>query len=319
MKNIRGEYEAYSEPRIRKGAIMPNQNQPLVYFFAKSNFGDTNPDFIKIGYTRTELPLRKAALQTGSESVIWAIGVLPFEVEAEARREEKRIHEHFGGFRAHGEWFYATPRILQYIEDYAVQYTERFTEDVPSTPDEEVTEPDAQPTKNEEAIAFGKWIKECRDQKNNMTSDDVAKSVGCTAGYIRHIEAGWGMPGRNLRDALIALFGDVSDSITKPISRTLAVKMENGDLISKDTGIDTFIKVIKAIGIERVKALNLHVNGIPLIADCEYDSKAQREFKIETETYYIVSGTDTMRKKKILDHIAGQLKLNMSVFVNAGM
>ena len=55
---------------------MPNQNQPLVYFFAKSNFGDTNPDFIKIGYTRTELSLRKAALQTSSESEIWPLGVL---------------------------------------------------------------------------------------------------------------------------------------------------------------------------------------------------------------------------------------------------
>lgn len=49
---------------------MANQDQPLVYFFAKSNFGDTNPDFIKIGYTGTELSLRKAALQTGSESLI---------------------------------------------------------------------------------------------------------------------------------------------------------------------------------------------------------------------------------------------------------
>ena len=296
---------------------MPNQNQPLVYFFAKSNFGDTNPDFIKIGYTRTELSLRKAALQTGSESEIWPLGVLLFDEEDEARREEKRIHEHFGGVRARGEWFYATPRILQYIEDYAVQYPEPFTEDVPSTPDEEVIEPDAQPTKSEEAIAFGEWLKEHRNQ-NNMTPDDVAKSTGCTAGYIRHIEAGWGMPGRNLRDALTALFGDASDSITKTISRTLAVKMENGDLISKDTGIDTFIKVIKAIGIEKVKELNLHVNGIPLIADCEYDGKVQREVEIETETYYIVSGTDTARKKKILDHIAGQLKLNMSVFVNTG-
>ena len=44
---------------------MSNQNQSLVYFFAKSTFGDTSPDFIKIGYTGTELSLRKAALQTG--------------------------------------------------------------------------------------------------------------------------------------------------------------------------------------------------------------------------------------------------------------
>jgi DNA-binding XRE family transcriptional regulator len=178
-------------------------NQPLVYFFAKSNFGDTNPDFIKIGYTGTELSLRQAALQTGCESLIWAMGVLPFDTEDEARREERRIHDHFGGFRAFGEWFYATPRIIQYIEDYAVQ---------PPTSGKEAIEP----TRSEEAIAFGQWLKECRDQ-NNMTPDDVAQIVGCTAGYIRYIENGWGMPGRRLREALIALFGDPADSTTETI------------------------------------------------------------------------------------------------------
>ena len=187
-----------------------NQPKPLVYFFAKSTFGDEQVDFIKIGYTKTELSLRRAAPQTGSESEIWAMGVLPFDEEDAARREEKRIHEHFGGFRARGEWFYATPRIVQYIKNYAVQYTERFTEDVPTTSGEEVIETDVQSTKSEEAVAFGNWLKECRE-RNNMTPDDVAKSIGCTAGYIRYIEGGFGMPGTELHDALIRLFGDVSD------------------------------------------------------------------------------------------------------------
>ena len=207
---------------------MSNQNQSLVYFFAKSNFRDTNPDFIKIGYTGTELSLRKAALQTGSESPIWAMGVLPFETEDEARREEKRIHEHFGEFRARGEWFYATPRIIRYIEDYAVQYTELFIENVPPTSgsvpptsSEEVIEPDVEPPKSEEAIKFGGWLKECRGLKS-MSPDDVAGIVGCTAGYIRHIENGWGMPGRELRDELIRLFGDPSDSTTEIKSSSLS-------------------------------------------------------------------------------------------------
>ena len=104
------------------------------------------------------------------------MGVLPFEAEDEARREEKRIHEHFGGFRARGEWFYATPRVIQYIEDYAVQYTELFIEDVPPTSSAEVIEPDVQPTQSEEAIAFGNWLRECRERKNMNNPDDVAKS-----------------------------------------------------------------------------------------------------------------------------------------------
>ena len=296
---------------------MPHQSQPLVYFFAKSTFGDTSPDFIKIGYIKTALSLRKAALQTGSESLIWAMGVLPFDTEDDARREEKRLHKHFGGFRACGEWFHATPRIIQHIEDYAVQYTELFIEDVPPTSRKEVIEPDVQPTRSEEAIAFGKWLRECRVRNNMNLSDDVAQIVGCTAGYIRHIENGWGMPGRELHDALIRLFGDPSDSTTETgPDKPLAVKMPDGTWIAENTGIDTFIQVIKVIGIEEVKKLDLRVNGIPLIADCDYDGKAQKKVETEAGIYWIVSGTDTERKKKILDDIADRLNVDMTVFAN---
>ncbi len=294
---------------------MSNQNQPLVYFFAKSNFGDTYPDFIKIGYTGAELSLRKAALQTGCESLIWAMGVLPFEAEDEARREERRIHDHFGGFRARGEWFYATPRIIQYIEDYAVQYTELFTEDVPPTSGKEVIEPDLEPTRGEEAIAFGKWLRECRTE-HNMTQAEVAEIVGCARGYIAFIEQGRGMPGKELHDALIHLFGDPSDSIMEIKSKILAVQMEDGTWIAENIGIDTFIQVIKELEIEEVKKLDLAINGIPLIADCDYDSKAQRKVETEARTYYIVSGTNTVTKKSILDDIADRLNVDITVFAN---
>ena len=239
------------------------------------------------------------------------MGVLPFETEDEARREERRIHDHFGGFRARGEWFYATPRIIQYIEDYPVQIPGS------STPDQGGINPDVQPTRSEEAIAFGQWLQECRE-RNNMTPDDVAKSIGCTKGYIRHIQNGWGMPGRRLREALIALFGDPADSTTEETipNNPISVKMSDGTWISENTGIDTFIEVIKTIGIEEVKKFDLPVNGIPLISDCDYDGKAQRKVETETVTYWIVSGTDTERKKRILDGIADRLNVNMTVFAN---
>ena len=242
-------------------------------------------------------------------------GSLPFDEEDAARREERRIHEHFGEFRARGEWFYATPRIIQYIENYAVQYTERFTEDVPTTSGEEVIETDVEPTKSEEAIEFGDWLRECRE-RNNMKPDDVAKRVGCTKGYIRHIENGWGMPGSNLREALTALFGDVLDYTIKIKSNILAVRIEDRPWISEDRAIDTFIKVIEELGIEAVKNLNLCVIGIPLIADCDYPDKAQRKVETETGTYYIVSGTNTVKKASILDDIAKGLNVDMTVLAN---
>ncbi|MXV78050.1 GIY-YIG nuclease family protein [Candidatus Poribacteria bacterium] len=96
---------------------MPDQDQEqtLVYFFAKSNFGDDQVDFIKIGHTSKDLSIRQAALQTGNEADIREIGVIPFETVDEASREEERILSRFGAFRARGEWFYATPRIIQFI------------------------------------------------------------------------------------------------------------------------------------------------------------------------------------------------------------
>ena len=76
------------------------------------------------------------------------------------------------------------------------------------------------------------------------------------------------------------------------------------------------IEVIKTIGVEEVKKLDLRVNGIPLIADRDYDSKAQRKVETDTGTYWIVSGTDTEKKKKILDDIADRLNVDMTVFAN---
>ena len=93
---------------------MPNQNQPLVYFIGKSNFGDDKSDFIKIGST-TELSRRVANIQTSCESEISVMGVIPFDTKDEAISKERDIHLLFRAFRSYREWFYATSRIIQYI------------------------------------------------------------------------------------------------------------------------------------------------------------------------------------------------------------
>ena len=298
---------------------MSNRNQPLVYFFAKSNFGDTQPDFIKIGCT-TDLSGRQANLQTGSESRIWEIGVIPFETEDEARGEERRLHEWFGGFRAYGEWFYATPRIIKHIRNYAVQHTELLTEDVSREIEDSLE------------VSFGEQLAERRNAAN-MTQEELSARVGYTRGYISFLENNRGTPGQSIYARLVELFGEFSESITEarqielfcefldPATETkfnnlLAVEIADGRWISEDTAIDTFIEVIKELEMEKVKKLNLFVNGIPLIAERNYSDKAQREVEIEGRTYYIVSGTNTITKKRILDDIAAQLNVDMTVFAN---
>lgn len=295
---------------------MQNQNQPLVYFIGKSNFGDDESDFIKIGHT-TELSRRVGNIQASCESEISVMGVIPFDTKDEAKSKERDIHLLFRSFRSYREWFYATPRIIQYIKDYAVQYTELFTEDAPPTSDEDVVESGGSPIQDEETVKFGEWLRECREQrKPRMTQEQLAENVGYSRGYISFIEQGRGMPGQELSEALIGLFGEPPDPIIETKSNILAARIKDGPWISKDTAIDTFIEVIKELGIEKVRKLDLHINGIPLIANCDYEDKAQRKVATETRTYYIVSGTNTVKKASILEDIAKELKVDMTVLAN---
>ncbi|MDE0638457.1 MAG: GIY-YIG nuclease family protein [Candidatus Poribacteria bacterium] len=290
---------------------MPNENQPLVYFFAKSNFGDNQPDFIKIGRTITDLSKRQTTLQTGNEAKIREIGVIPFETEGAARKEEKRIHSQFGAFRAEGEWFIATPRILKFIKNYAVQHTDLFTEeDPPKTEDPSEIEDLSE-------ITFGEQLAEARRSAGIETQEDLAIIVGYSRGHIALIEQGRGKPGKSLYRKFVELFGEFSEPATETkTNNILAVQMEDGLWISEDMAIDTFIEVIKELGIENVKNLGLSINKIPLVADREYTDKAQRRVETDTGTYYIVSGTNTVTKKKILDDIADRLKCDITVFAN---
>lgn len=289
---------------------MPNENQPLVYFFAKSNFGDNQPDFIKIGHTITDISKRQTTLQTGNEAKIWEIGVIPFDSVHEASREEKRIHSQFGAFRAEGEWFIATPRILKFIKNFAVQHTDLFTEVEP--PETEDTPETEEPSEN----TFGEQLAEAR-KSADMTQVDLAAKVGYTRSHIALIEQNRGKPGKSLHRKLVEFFGDFSEpTLETRTNNILAVKMSDGSWISEGKAIDIFIEVIKAIGIEEVKKLGLHVNEIPLIANCDYDGKAQRKVETEAGTYWVVSGTNTVTKKKILDDIADHLNVNMTVFAN---
>ena len=174
---------------------MPNENISLVYFLAKSNFGDDKPDFIKIGRTNTDLTSRQTALQTGNEAKLWELGVIPFDSEDVACKEEKRIHSQFGAFRAEGEWFIATPRLLEFIEDYAGLYTNIFTEEEPSDIDESTQ------------VSYGRQLAEAR-KSAELTQVELAEKVGYSRSHIALIEQGIARPSEKLSRQLSELFGD---------------------------------------------------------------------------------------------------------------
>ena len=94
----------------------------------------------------------------------------------------------------------------------------------------------------------------------------------------------------------------------------LTVVMRNGEVISETKGIDTLLKVIDKLGIERVKALNIiavRSRDLPLISDYEDSGYDQKRLG----RYYIASGNNTPQKKQLLEEIDRRLNVGMKVTV----
>ena len=196
--------------------------------------------------------------------------------------------------------------MLKFIKNYAVQHTDLFTDEEPI----EIEEPPE--TEDTSDISFGKQLAKARKSAGFERQEDLAEKVGYSRGYIALIEQDRGKPGKSLHKKLVELFGEFSEPAEIRSDNILAVQMEDKSWISEDKAIDTFVMVIEIVGITKVKDLDIYVNKIPLIADREYTDKAQRK----VETYYIVSGTNTMKKKTILDDITDQLERDITVFAN---
>ena len=94
-------------------------------------------------------------------------------------------------------------------------------------------------------------------------------------------------------------------------NKILNVKV-NGKWLSGDVAIETFINALYEMDIEKVKGLEWTVNSIPLVSTEKHPYRAQRK----VDKYYIVSGHNTISKKKILDKIADKLGIEMLVTVN---
>ncbi len=93
--------------------------------------------------------------------------------------------------------------------------------------------------------------------------------------------------------------------------KRLRVTMDDGEVIERKFGLDTFIDVIEKLGIERVKGLNLIRNAIPLISNSKDPVREQRQLG----QYYIVSHIPTIDKKRVLDQIAKELEIDLKVEV----
>ena len=83
---------------------------------------------------------------------------------------------------------------------------------------------------------------------------------------------------------------------------------DHGALIRCELATDTFVEVIKRIGIERVKGLDIMVGDLPLISMTEYPTPpAQRK----VGEYYITMGMAPESMATKLEQIANRLNITM--------
>ena len=89
----------------------------------------------------------------------------------------------------------------------------------------------------------------------------------------------------------------------------LVVTMPDGETIECPKIKDTFVTVIEKLGVERVAALGISRQKIPLIAASEYPDRSQRQ----SGSYYILTDTTTINKRRDLLKIAKGLGVELKV------
>ena len=89
----------------------------------------------------------------------------------------------------------------------------------------------------------------------------------------------------------------------------LVVTMPDGERIEHPKIKDTYVEVIEKLGVEKVAALDISRQKIPLIAVSEYPDRYQRP----SGSYYILTDTTTIDKKRDLMKIAKGLGVELKV------
>ena len=89
----------------------------------------------------------------------------------------------------------------------------------------------------------------------------------------------------------------------------LVVTMPDGERIERPLIKDTFVEVIEKLGVEKVAALGISRQKVPLIATSEYPDRYQKQ----SGSYYILTDTMTVDKKRDLMKIANGLGVELKV------
>ena len=94
-----------------------------------------------------------------------------------------------------------------------------------------------------------------------------------------------------------------------PRRTRLVVTMPNGERIERPLIKDTFVEVIERLGVEKVAALGIARQKVPLVATSEYPDRYQRQ----SGSYYILTDAMTTNKRRDLMKIAEGLGVELKV------
>ena len=118
------------------------------------------------------------------------------------------------------------------------------------------------------------------------------------------------------REALISRLKEAVKQLSYPIAPPdrpdITVIMPDEEIFEEAKVVDTFIKTIKKIGIEKVKELNIIAfkkRKLPLISDYEDTENTQKQLG----QYFIATRVSTNEKLKWLHEINSRLKIGMQI------
>ncbi|MDE0325301.1 MAG: hypothetical protein OXN27_15410 [Candidatus Poribacteria bacterium] len=166
-------------------------------------------------------------------------------------------------------------------------------------------------------LGLGPQVKECVSEQRTLEADYRQLLFGYEAGLTDLIEKYSKLRDRIKSEAAYNQVINIKRSGNTK-ETPLVVRMPDKKIIEEIQGVDTFVKVIEVLGIEKVKALGvvaIRNRNLPLISEYkDPNGAAQRR----SGSYYIAIGFGTLEKKKFLDKISAGLGIEMTVIANPG-
>lgn len=90
---------------------------------------------------------------------------------------------------------------------------------------------------------------------------------------------------------------------TKKPKTNLRITMANGRVVQRPTAAAAMVDAIELFGVTRVKALDLHVSGVPLVGK----EKSEKYNQTDLEDWLVCTHSSTSDKKKLLEKMGEKL------------